>query len=94
MFDRVKLARRYYELCDRRDAAYRACEPAEVELAAVNARIQADQAKAAELAEQIEQTWAAASDDGTKEGWLKLKKEIADIARFFGRVPPRPEPVA
>jgi chromosome segregation ATPase len=90
MPSREEMVRRYYELCDRRDAAYEEADPLEKKLDAANAKVMAAQAEASALAEQIEETWAAASDDGTREGWLALKKEIADIAAFLRKIPPRP----
>jgi hypothetical protein len=51
---------------------------------AANARCEAARVEALELAAKVEAVWGG-------ESWLALKKEIADIARFFGRVPPRGE---
>lgn len=90
-FDREKMVARYYALCDVRDAAYAEAAPIEAKLDAANLRAMAAQQEAEKLAEEIEQTWAKHSEDGTKTGWLALKKEIADIARFLHKIPPRPE---
>ena len=86
-FDRKKMAARYYELCDLRDARYAEAEPLEEKLAAANARCEAARVEANALAAEIEAVWGG-------EAWLALKKEIADIARFFGRIPPRQESVS
>jgi hypothetical protein len=83
-FDRAALARRYHELCDLRDARYAEAAPLEAKLDAANARCEAARVEALELAAKVEAVWGG-------ESWLALKKEIADIARFFGRVPPRGE---
>ena len=81
-FDRAALLRRYYDLCDHRDARYAAAAPLEAELDQVNAERERLRLRAGELAAGIEAAWGP--------DWLAAKKEIADIARFFQRVPPRP----
>ena len=86
-FDRKKMAERYHELCDKRDRVYKEAEPLEAELDRVNLERMKLEAKAHELASQIEETWAKGSEKGTKEGWIELKKEIADIARFLIKIP-------
>jgi uncharacterized coiled-coil DUF342 family protein len=82
---RNRQARRYYELCDLRDAVYAKAQPIENELDAVNAQIQTLQAKATDLAQQIERTWGP--------NHLALKRSIRILAAELGqngnRIPPR-----
>ena len=81
-FSRDKMVARYYELCDERDAAYAKAQPHETRLDELNRTIQTLQADAAAEAARIEAAWG--SDH------FKRKKEIAEIARFLVRIPPRP----
>lgn len=73
---------RYYALCDQRDAVNKANEPIEAELTKVNDQINALQSKALELANNIDEARG-------RDKWLKLKSEIAFLARGLGRIPPR-----
>lgn len=76
-------ARRYYDLCDQRDAAYARAAPIEATLAEANARCEAARLEAGELAAEVEAAWGP--------DHLALKTEIAGLARFLGKIPPRPE---
>lgn len=81
-FDREQMAARYHELCDQRDAVNQQIAPLQAELEKANAEAIAAQERANAIKARIEQARGGAK-------WLELKKEIADIARFFGRVPAR-----
>lgn len=77
-----QLVDRYYELCDRRDALYEEMEPLEEELTRVNAQIEARRIDAERIAKQIDQILV-------REKFIDLKKEIAQIASYLRRIPPR-----
>lgn len=78
---RGKLVDAYYALCDQRDATYAKAAPVEAELAKASAAVQAAQAVESDLACQVEAIWGP--------DWLALKREIANLARSLGRIPPR-----
>lgn len=78
---KAALVAKYYELCDQRDAVYAKARPVESALAAQSAVVQAEQAKEAALAAEVEAIWGP--------NWIALKKEIADIARTLVKIPPR-----
>jgi hypothetical protein len=79
--DKVKLARRYYALCDLRDAAYAEAEPIEKALEQANLEAEAARLKADELSKKVEAIWGP--------NWFSLKREIADIAGILRKIPPR-----
>lgn len=81
-FDHDTLVARYYELCDERDAVYKITDPIQLELDAANAEMEAARVKALELAAKIDAVWGP--------DWIAKKKEIAQIARFLFKIPPRP----
>lgn len=81
-FNRTELLARYHELCAQRDATYAKSAPLQAELDAANAECEAARQKAAALSAQIDAVWGGAA-------WLDMKKEIADIARFLGKIAPR-----
>lgn len=73
---------RYYALCDVRDETYAKVKPLRAELELLNAQVQLAQDKANAKALEISNAL------GGKD-WLTLKKEIAQLARSLGRIPPR-----
>ncbi len=79
--DRAKLARRYYALCDLRDATYVEAQPLEAELDTLNVQIQQLQAQAEAKAREIEAVWGP--------NWITLKREISDLASVLRRIPSR-----
>lgn len=81
-FNRNELLARYHELCAQRDATYAKSAPVQAQLDAANAECDAARLKAARLSAEIDAIWGGAA-------WLDMKKEIADIARFLGKIPPR-----
>lgn len=80
---REELTKRYYELCDKRDQTYKAQEPLEQQLTELQVKIEALKKEETNLVNQIDHII------GDPVGWLELKKEIADIARFLVRIPKR-----
>lgn len=79
--DKVKLARRYYALCDLRDATYKDAEPLEKALEKANLEAERARLKAEEIAKQVEAVWGP--------NWFALKREIAEIAGILRKIPPR-----
>ena len=75
-------AERYHQLCDRRDAINKQIQPIKDRIAKLNGEIAAREAEQAKLVEGLN-----LKRGGTE--WLELKKEIAQIARFLVRIPPR-----
>jgi len=75
---------RYYELCDQRDALYAKVQPLEDRITVVNAEIEAKRIEAEGLAKQIEEGLGGPQ-------FIELKKEIAQIAAFLRKIPPRPD---
>lgn len=88
VFDRAVLAARYYELCEQRDQVNAALVDLQAKLELANAEAETARVKANAIAAEIQ------AKRGGGEAWLALKKEIADIARFFGTVPPKAAPRA
>jgi uncharacterized coiled-coil DUF342 family protein len=78
-----EMLKRYYELCDQRDAIYEQVQPLEDQLSGVNAQIEPLRIKALELATQI--------DSQMGRNFIDIKQEIRQIASYLGRIPPRPE---
>lgn len=73
---------KYYAMCDLRDATYEKVKPLRAELESLNSQVLLAQEKANAKAAEI----SAAL--GGKD-WVALKKEIAQLARSLGRIPPR-----
>lgn len=78
----VPTAERYYQLCDKRDAVNKQIQPIKDKIAKLNSEIVSRQAEQIKLVEELN-----LKRGGTE--WLELKKEIAQIARFLVRIPPR-----
>lgn len=81
-FNRTELLARYHQLCELRDATYAKSAPVQAQLDAANAECEAARLKAAQLSAEIDAIWGGPA-------WLEMKKEIADIARFLGKIAPR-----
>jgi uncharacterized coiled-coil DUF342 family protein len=78
----IPTVERYYELCDRRDAVNKQIQPIKDRIAKISTEILTRQADAEKLVEEMN-----FKRGGTD--WIELKKEIAQIARFLVRIPPR-----
>lgn len=77
-----QLVAQYYKLSDERDALYGKAKPLEDELTSINSEIEKLRLRANELATRIDEGLGG-------EKFLTLKKEIARIAGFLGKIPAR-----
>lgn len=78
---RDELLKKYYDLCDVRDKVYEHAKEAEKHLAEANTKVIAAQEEAIKWAKVVEDVWGP--------NWIAFKKEIADLAKLLGRIPPR-----
>lgn len=83
-FSREALTRRYYELCDQRDAIKAKVAPIEAEMAKVAAQHEAARLRLAELTKKRTEA------RGGGEAFVSMKQEIAMLAKALGpRIPGR-----
>lgn len=78
-----EMVKRYYELTDQRDALYAKVQPLEDKLTKQNEAAEQARLAAEETAKQIDKGLGG-------EKFLALKREIAQIAGFLRKIPPRP----
>ena len=70
----------YRELCAVRDTVNAKVAPVQIALDKAIAATQKAQAEEAKLASQIDALWGS--------DWIALKREIANLARSLGKIPP------
>lgn len=80
-----EMVARFYELCDQRDALYAKAQPLEDELDKANVECEQARLRAEKIASQIDTVLG-------RDKFLALKREIAQIARYLGKIPARAAP--